>query len=101
MIPHPFLPMEKWDKRDETVILLVDYSDSGENALDDAVVAITIGHNNDHNVGKGEGSGWQFAGWNWCQDHYTEGKGTPIGWMPLPHGIARVHENRLYPRVEA
>jgi hypothetical protein len=27
-----------------------------------ATTAITIGHNNDHNVGDGEGNGWRFAG---------------------------------------
>jgi hypothetical protein len=82
-----FLPMEAWDCRDETVLLLVDYTD-GEHPLDDATFAITIGHNNDHNVGEGEGQGWQFAGWCWCQDCYTEGEGKPIGWMPLPHHLA-------------
>jgi hypothetical protein len=82
-----FLPMETWDKRDEAVLLLVDYTD-GEHALDDATIAITIGHNNDHNVGEGEGQGWQFAGWCWTHDHYVQGKGKPIGWAPLPHHLA-------------
>ncbi|EJU14145.1 hypothetical protein LH128_05283 [Sphingomonas sp. LH128] len=85
-----FLPMEAWDKRDETVLLLVDYSD-GENPLDDALTAITIGHNNDHNVGDGEGNGWEFAGWNWQQDYYTHGRGKPIGWMPIPHHLAALN----------
>ncbi len=26
---------------------------------------------------------WQFAGWCWTHDHFTEGKGTPVGWLPL------------------
>lgn len=83
-----FRSMTEWDQRDETVLLLVDYRD-GDHPLDDALVAITIGHNNDHNAGEGEEQGWQFAGWCWCHDHYVEGKGAPIGWMPLPHHLAR------------
>ncbi|MFC0684663.1 hypothetical protein [Novosphingobium clariflavum] len=80
-------PMEQWDRRDETVLLLVDYTD-GCRALDDAPLALTIGHNNDHNVGDGEGKGWEFAGWCWSHDHYVAGKGKPIGWAPLPHHLA-------------
>lgn len=82
-----FRPMDAWDCRDETVLLLVDY-ENGDHPLDDARFALTIGHNNDHNVGDGEGQGWQFAGWCWCQDCYTEGSGTPVGWLPLPHLFA-------------
>jgi hypothetical protein len=26
---------------------------------------------------------WQFAGWCWTHDHFTEGKGEPIGWLPM------------------
>jgi hypothetical protein len=26
---------------------------------------------------------WQFAGWNWEHDCYTQGVGTPIGWLPM------------------
>ncbi len=26
---------------------------------------------------------WQFAGWNWTHDCFTEGSGTPIGWLPM------------------
>ena len=86
-----FLPMDAWDNRDETVLLLVDYAD-GDHPLDDSTIAITIGHNNDHNVGEAEGNGWEFAGWCWTRDHYVQGKGTPIGWMPLPHHLAALSE---------
>jgi len=27
---------------------------------------------------------WQFAGWNWSHDCFTDGAGEVIGWMPLP-----------------
>jgi hypothetical protein len=86
-VREAFLPMDAWDRRDETVLLLVDYTD-GDHPLDDDTIAITIGHNNDHNVGEDEGNGWQFAGWCWTHDHYVQGKGKPIGWMPLPHHLA-------------
>jgi hypothetical protein len=26
---------------------------------------------------------WQFAGWCWSHDHFTEGKGEPVGWLPM------------------
>lgn len=26
---------------------------------------------------------WQFAGWNWEQDCYTQGVGKPVGWLPM------------------
>ena len=96
MMGYNFIPMNKWDNRDETVLLMVDYSE-GSNGIDDAIVGLTIGHNNDHNVGEGEGQGWQFAGWDWCHDVYTTGHGKPIGWLPLPHATARQMEQELYP----
>lgn len=45
--------------------------------------AWTIGSNNDSNVMADERVGWQFAGWCWDHDHFTEGEGTPVGWLPL------------------
>jgi hypothetical protein len=41
----------------------------------------TIGSNtwdNHHDFDK-----WQFAGWNWEQDCYTQGIGKPVGWLPM------------------
>ncbi|WP_200480126.1 hypothetical protein, partial [Azospirillum brasilense] len=40
----------------------------------------TIGWNNADNTG-GE-TGWQFAGWDWEQDCWTEGRGKVVGWLP-------------------
>lgn len=99
----PFLSMDLWDNRDEHVMLLVDYGENGEHAIDDASVAVTIGHNNDHNVGDGEGQGWQFAGWCWSHDHYTQGKGKVIGWLPLTglNAHARALEATMGPIVAA
>lgn len=83
--------MSAWDKRDEMVLLLVRFD---AHPTDDAAYAITIGGNNDHNVGEGEGEGWQFAGWCWSHDHFVEGKGEPVGWWPLPHEFAQVLERQ-------
>ncbi len=85
LVKSPFRPISTWDRRDGTVLLLVDYT-NGEHPLDDATTAVTIGHNNDHNVGDDEGKGWEFAGWCWSHDHYVQGAGKVIGWMPLPVG---------------
>ena len=45
--------------------------------------AATIGACNDDNVPDDQRAGWQFAGWCWSHDHFTEGKGTPVGWLPM------------------
>lgn len=66
--------------RDGTMVrLLVDYSE-GEHPLEDTHdEAWTIGFNNDVNDGQDT---WKFAGWCWSQDHFTEGKGRVLGWLP-------------------
>lgn len=68
--------------RDGTMLrLLVQFDD---HATDDTEgPAWTIGACNDDNVHQDERVGWQFAGWCWDHDHFTEGKGTPVGWLPL------------------
>lgn len=69
-------PMETCPLNGDLVLLLVSYGVSDAFPLEDDRIARTIGH-------KGA-DGWQFAGWNWCHDHYTAGTGTPIRWAPLP-----------------
>lgn len=44
----------------------------------------TIGHNSLENTGEDE---WQFAGWCWDHDCYTEGHGTPLFWRDFPESI--------------
>lgn len=71
--------------KDGTMIsLFVDYSaeDAGD-ALEDASQAWTIGFNQFEHTGVDE---WQFAGWDWEHDCFTEGRGTPIGWLPWESG---------------
>lgn len=41
---------------------------------------VTIGMNNVGNTGVDE---WQFAGWCWTHDRFTQGEGTVVGWLPL------------------
>lgn len=60
--------------------LLLDYRE-GENPLEDALQAWTIGHNTLDDTGEDE---WVILGWNWEQDCYTQGTGKIIGWMPFP-----------------
>ncbi|WP_312914451.1 hypothetical protein [Stenotrophomonas sp.] len=68
--------------RDGTMVrLLVQFDDHATE--DTEGPAWTIGACNDDNVGDDEHVGWQFAGWCWDHDHFTEGKGTPVGWLPL------------------
>jgi hypothetical protein len=76
---------------DGTIVrLLVDYR--GKDAchpLEDAEVTHTIGGNTDGNTGLKEG--WKFAGWSWEQDCFCEGRGKPLGWLPLapvPTGVS-------------
>ncbi|MBH1555834.1 hypothetical protein I5U56_06570 [Stenotrophomonas maltophilia] len=81
------------------VRLLVDFN---SNATEDtAGPAWTIGSNNDSNVMADERVGWQFAGWCWTHDHFTEGEGTPVGWLPLVGEAAQaVDLGQFRPMVE-
>ncbi len=76
--PHP---MDTAPRDGTMVRLLVQFE---ENATEDtAEPAWTVGACNDDNVGDDEKIGWQFAGWCWTHDHFTDGKGKPVGWLPL------------------
>lgn len=65
--------------RDGTLLrLLVDFD---EHAIDDTIGPTwTIGSCNLENDPDAE---WQIVGWCWTHDHFTEGKGEPVGWLPL------------------
>jgi len=64
--------------RDGTMLrLLVEFE---EHSTEDAAQAPTIGANNFDNDGEDR---WQFAGWCWTHDHFVEGKGVPVGWLPM------------------
>jgi len=65
--------------RDGTIIrLLVEFE---EHQLEDSEEPQhTIGSNSFDNTGVDE---WQLVGWCWTHDHFTDGKGKPIGWLPF------------------
>lgn len=64
--------------RDGTMLrLLVEFE---EHSTEDADEAPTIGANNFDNDGVDE---WKFSGWCWTHDHFTEGRGVPVGWLPM------------------
>lgn len=71
------LPMSDAPRDGTMVRLLVEFTD---HATEDCVgPAWTIGaYASDDETG-----GWQFAGWCWTHDHFTEGEGTPVGWLPM------------------
>lgn len=100
-------PMAEAPKDGTLVRLFVDYTEEANpeaiaeaeaqgyawrpHPLEDEEAAWTLGHNNLANDGADR---WQFAGWCWSQDHYTQGSGTPIGWLPL-HGSAEDDQVQL------
>jgi len=77
-------------KKDGTLYLLLVYYGGEDEAfpLEDADFARTIGFNNFEYDGEDR---WQFAGWCWSHDHFTEGRGravafTEIGVTPAEDG---------------
>lgn len=82
--------------RDGTMLrLLVEFE---ENSTEDDQRSATIGANNFDNDGEDL---WQFAGWCWTHDHFTSGKGDPVGWLPMLEGpiitAAPVERDELVP----
>lgn len=74
-------PMDTAPKDGTMVHLLVDYRpEDADHPLEDALIAWTIGFNNLSNTGEDV---WQFVGWSWTQDCFTDGLGTPLGWFPI------------------
>lgn len=74
-----FNPIETAPKDGSLLRLLVQFT---ENPMEDDTVTeqVTIGMNNLANTGIDE---WQFAGWCWAHDRFTQGEGTPRAWLPL------------------
>lgn len=68
--------------KDGTLVLLLIGPYDRENPLEDtARGSRTIGQNNLKNDGEDK---WLFAGWDWEQDEYVQGEGTPVAWQLLP-----------------
>jgi hypothetical protein len=77
LAPQP-RPMESAPRDGTMLRLLVDFTD---HATEDTIgPSWTIGANSFDDTGEDL---WQFAGWCWTHDHFTEGKGKPVGWLPL------------------
>lgn len=57
--------------------LLVEFED---HSTEDADQAPAIGANNFDNDEIDE---WKFAGYCWTHDHFVDGKGNPVGWLPM------------------
>lgn len=109
--PKP-LPLDLAPRDGTMLRLLVDYSEEANREaadalsmqgflwpwtpLEDAFQAWTVGFNNLDNTGEDE---WQFAGWNWSQDCFTEGHGKIIGWLPF-HGEALATRSPVPPSEE-
>jgi hypothetical protein len=74
-LPETWRPMETAPRDGTMLRLLVQFE---EHATEDTIEpAPTIGAYE-------EGAeSWQFAGWCWTHDHFTEGKGEPVGWLPM------------------
>ena len=76
--------------RDGTMIrVLVDFEEHSTEDTDDLVWTMGAWMNDD--LG---GMDWQFVGWCWTHDHFTDGKGTVVGWLPLvPDAESDKNEN--------
>lgn len=85
--PTPWRDMATAPKDGSLLRLLVDFE---QHATEDRIgPQPTIGSNtwdNHHDFDV-----WQFAGWNWEQDCYTQGVGTPVGWLPMLDAALSAH----------
>lgn len=73
-----WLPMDTAPRDGSLIRLLVNFTE--HNLDDDDKPQATIGMNNLGNTAEDQ---WQFCGWNWAHDCFTQGEGTPIGWLPM------------------
>ena len=77
-VPETWRPMETAPRDGTMVRLLVEFEDHATE--DTEGPAPTIGANSFGDTGEDR---WRFAGWCWTHDHFTEGEGTPVGWLPM------------------
>lgn len=78
-VAEQWRPMETAPKDGTLVRLLVEFEDGATE--DGEGPHPTIGSNtwdNHHDFDE-----WQFAGWNWTHDCFTQGAGKPVGWLPM------------------
>jgi hypothetical protein len=73
-----WLPLEDAPTDGSIIRLLVEFED---HSLEDSRKPVqTIGLCTYDGTGEKR---WQFAGWCWTHDHFTEGVGIPVGWLPF------------------
>jgi len=73
-----WMPIETAPRDGAMLRLLVEFT---EHATEDSEgPSPTIGANNFENDGEDR---WQFAGWCWTHDHFTQGEGRPVAWLPM------------------
>jgi hypothetical protein len=77
-------PMNTAPKDGTILRLLVLFDDNATE--DSAEPCPTIGANSFEHTSI---DNWQFAGWDWSQDCFTEGSGEPIGWLPMVEPVAQ------------
>ena len=71
--------IETYKKDGKLVLLLIE---GGEHVSEDRPAYRTVGSNAFEHDGRDE---WDYAGWCWSHDHWTQGRGGEIlGWLPLP-----------------
>lgn len=90
-------PIDTYKKDGIMVLLLVDADVDGEDSshpIEDALTYRTIGFNNADNVH--DDDTWEFAGWDWGQDCFRNGRGTPTHWQPLPAHLSETTLNTLH-----
>ncbi len=86
--PVAWLPMDTAPKDGTHVFLQVEFED---HAMEDGPAPQqTIGSNTSENDGGPDE--WQFAGWDWVHDRYTQGVGTPVSWLPKTALLALVQQ---------
>ncbi|WP_309628183.1 hypothetical protein [Brevundimonas sp.] len=79
-VARPAFPMDYAPKDGRLLRLLVNYEEpEAQHPLEDELETWTIGHNNLGNTGEDR---WEFAGWCWSHDHFTQGSGSVVGWLP-------------------
>ena len=79
MMLSDWLPINSAPK-DGTILRLKVLFDDNPLEDDASVELVTIGHNAFCNTGEDQ---WQFVGWDWTHDCYTQGTGVVTAWMPL------------------
>lgn len=78
-------PIDTAPKDGTMVLLFVDYSGEDDDhylfEAEPEALLPTLGFNSFEHDGEDV---WQFAGWDWSHDCFTNGIGTPVLWQPLP-----------------